>query len=337
MADLLPSSSDVSGPETDEPRVVGVDSDAADDLLAALSSRTARRALTELHEEPATPARLAERVDTSLQNVQYHLGKLEDAGLVEVADTVYSEKGREMKVYAPADRALVVVAGREEETTGLKATLKRLLGSVGVLGIASLLVDRLLSPGGFWPFAAGGGASGGSDGDAAPTDGLGDESAGGSGGESADGGSAGGVDTGADLSETTGTRTTGAQTTAADGADGAGTTAESTATSAETATTAADGAQTTEAAEATRTATETAATTAVDTTSGAAADTTASGAADTTAAETTTTAVRTAAEAASGGATEPTTVVSTLATSPGLLFFLGGLTALLLVVLLARR
>lgn len=143
MADLLPSTSDASGPASDEPRVVGVDSEDADELLAALSSRTARQVLATLHDDPSTPSAVASAVDTSLQNAQYHLEKLEDAGVIEVVDTVYSEKGREMRVYAPSDRALVVVAGRQEETTGLRTTLKRLLGGVGALGIASVVVDRL--------------------------------------------------------------------------------------------------------------------------------------------------------------------------------------------------
>jgi DNA-binding transcriptional ArsR family regulator len=144
MADLLPSRSDAGGPASDDPKVVGLDSDAADDLISALSSRTARRVLAELHEEPASPSALADRVDTSLQNVQYHIENLSDAEIIEVVDTVYSEKGREMQVYAPSDRALVVFAGREQETTGLKSALKSLLGGVGVLALASVVVDRLL-------------------------------------------------------------------------------------------------------------------------------------------------------------------------------------------------
>ncbi|WP_318568007.1 ArsR/SmtB family transcription factor [Salinigranum marinum] len=162
MAGLLPSKPDID--PSDEPRVVGLDSDAADELIDALSSTTTREVLAALHEEPAAASALAERVDTSLQNVQYHLRKLEDAGLVEVGDTVYSEKGREMNVYVPADRALVVVAGREEETTGVKAALSRLLGGVGVLGVASVLVDRLARRGlsvGLGSAGGGGGADGG--------------------------------------------------------------------------------------------------------------------------------------------------------------------------------
>ena len=147
MADLLPSSPDPSVEDGGEPRVIGVDSDDADDLLSALSSGTARSLLGALHEEPTTPARLAETVDTSLQNAQYHLGKLRDAELIEVVDTVYSEKGREMSVYAPTDRPLVVFAGKEEETTGLKAALSRILGALGVLGLLSVAIQYVFGDG----------------------------------------------------------------------------------------------------------------------------------------------------------------------------------------------
>jgi DNA-binding transcriptional ArsR family regulator len=194
MADLLPSSPDVDPPE--EPRVVGVDSDDAESLLAALSSETARTILSELHEEPAPPARIAERVDTSIQNAQYHLERLESAGVIEVADTVYSEKGREMKVYAPADRALVVVAGSDDDSDGLRTALTRLLGGFAALGIGSVVVDRLARAGAgptsipFFSAGSGGapapdgGDGGGSGGDAGGANG-----AGGAGG---DGGAAGG-------------------------------------------------------------------------------------------------------------------------------------------------
>ncbi|MDZ7745156.1 MAG: winged helix-turn-helix domain-containing protein [Halobacteriales archaeon] len=167
---LLPSSPDIS-PDGD-PRVVGVDSEDADDLLAALGSETARSIVAALHDEPASPANLADRVDSSIQNVQYHLGRLEDAGVVEVAGTAYSEKGREMDVYAPADSPLVIVAAEKERTSGVRAALSRLLGSVGVLLVGSLAVQQYLG-GGLFPgteqTSTGGAGGGGTGGDAAPT------------------------------------------------------------------------------------------------------------------------------------------------------------------------
>jgi len=144
MADLLPSIPDSTPPEDAEPRVVGLDDDDADDVLGALSSTTARELFAALNDDPAHPSALAERVDTSLQNVQYHLGKLDDAGMVEVVDTAYSEKGREMDVYAPADRPLVLFAGDEEDETLLNRALGRLLGGVGVLAGATLSVRGLV-------------------------------------------------------------------------------------------------------------------------------------------------------------------------------------------------
>ncbi|WP_135830259.1 ArsR/SmtB family transcription factor [Halorussus halobius] len=170
MADLLPSSPDPAAGEDGAPRVIGVDSDDADDLLAALQSETARDLLAALYDEPATPSALADEIDTSIQNVRYHLEKLTDADLVEGVDTVYSEKGREMTVYAPAAKPLVVFAGSDDETSGLEDALSRLLGGLGVLALSSLVVQRFASEGSLLPSLAmgnSGDAGGGGAGDAA--------------------------------------------------------------------------------------------------------------------------------------------------------------------------
>ncbi len=147
MADLLPSSTDVEPPSGGNPRVLGVDSDDADDLLGALSSETARSLLSALHDQPATASELSEEVDTSLQNAQYHLQKLEDAELISPVDTIYSEKGREMKVYAPTDGPLILFAGREEQTTGLKDALSRVLGIAVLLGVVSAAIQYAVTDG----------------------------------------------------------------------------------------------------------------------------------------------------------------------------------------------
>ncbi|WP_266078971.1 ArsR/SmtB family transcription factor [Haladaptatus caseinilyticus] len=147
MADLLPSSTDVDPPTGGNPRVLGVDSDDADDLLGALSSGTARDLLSALHEEPATASELSDRADTSLQNAQYHLQKLEDAELISPVDTIYSEKGREMKVYAPTDGPLILFAGREDQTTGLKDALSRVLGVAVLLGAVSAAIQYAATEG----------------------------------------------------------------------------------------------------------------------------------------------------------------------------------------------
>jgi DNA-binding transcriptional ArsR family regulator len=154
---LLPSEPDTAAAEDADPRVVGVESDDADELLSALSSATARNLLCALHEDPAPPAELADRVDTSLQNAQYHLEKLETAGAVKIVDTAYSEKGREMDVYAPADQPLVIFAGDREESTSIRTALTRLLGGFGALALASAVIEQVAGDGLGRFFGAGGG------------------------------------------------------------------------------------------------------------------------------------------------------------------------------------
>ncbi|VTT87886.1 Transcriptional regulator, ArsR family [Halorubrum sp. DM2] len=175
MSRLLPSLPDAT-PEEREPRVVGVDDDEADDLIAALGSETARAILSTLHDRPATKSELADEVDTSLQNVQYHLSRLDDADLVDVVDTAYSEKGREMDVYAAADEPLVLFAGGSEESTGIKTALMRLLGGYGLIGLAAVAAQRLLAVGSLggsrFTARSGGGDAGtttGGDGGGGPT------------------------------------------------------------------------------------------------------------------------------------------------------------------------
>ncbi|WP_232701207.1 ArsR/SmtB family transcription factor [Halobacterium wangiae] len=138
---LLPGRSSVERGEGSN--VVGIREDAADEVFEALSSRTAREILSTLYEEPDTASSVAEKIDTSLQNASYHIEKLVAADLVEVADTWYSEQGREMKVYAPASESLVLFASDAASEPSLKDRLLRILGAVGVLGVSSLVVQQL--------------------------------------------------------------------------------------------------------------------------------------------------------------------------------------------------
>jgi DNA-binding transcriptional ArsR family regulator len=92
-----------------EPRVVSFDD--AHDMIEAMSSETARSILGALDDESLTPATLADRVDTSLQNVIYHLDRLREADLVAVVGTRYSARGNEMDVYAPASDPVVICVG----------------------------------------------------------------------------------------------------------------------------------------------------------------------------------------------------------------------------------
>lgn len=82
--------------------VLDLGGDSSDAVFEALGSQTARAILVAVSDEPSTASEIADRVDTSLQNAQYHLNNLKEANIVAAAGTWYSERGTEMTVYAPA-------------------------------------------------------------------------------------------------------------------------------------------------------------------------------------------------------------------------------------------
>jgi len=146
MSGLLPSGTDATSEQEGELRALWLDSENTGDLLSSLSSDTARDVLTALHEDPATASEVADRVDTSLQNARHHLGNLEEAGLIQVADVRYSEKGREMDVYAPCEEPMVVFVGREEQSRSFLESLRTLVPAAAVLALLSLVVQWLVAP-----------------------------------------------------------------------------------------------------------------------------------------------------------------------------------------------
>lgn len=123
----LPSRIDVS-PSPDDPKVLDIDGDEAEAAFDALGSETARLILAAVYREPRTPPEIREAVGTTLQNVHYHLDGLEDAGLIERVGTGYSSKGTEMAVYGPSSVAVVLFAGRDDDSSRVRAVLAEILG-----------------------------------------------------------------------------------------------------------------------------------------------------------------------------------------------------------------
>ncbi|ERJ04992.1 ArsR family transcriptional regulator protein [Halorhabdus tiamatea SARL4B] len=119
--------------------MLALDDERADEVFDALGSETARTILQSLHADPRPASELTEDVGTTLQNVQYHLTKLEAADLVTVVDTWYGQNGAEMDVYAPTDEALVLFAGGDPESS-LRALLERLVGVIAALAVGALAI-----------------------------------------------------------------------------------------------------------------------------------------------------------------------------------------------------
>ena len=77
-------------------------------MAKAMSSATAGTLLNLLSEEPMTATALAEQTGIPLTTIKYHLENLLDAGLIEVADIRWSEKGRQMKIYRAVQKDIIL-------------------------------------------------------------------------------------------------------------------------------------------------------------------------------------------------------------------------------------
>jgi DNA-binding transcriptional ArsR family regulator len=112
MASVLPHQPPVEHVPRERTDVV-IDPDEPTDVLQVLSSETAQEILSTLREDPGTASDIAGSVGGSLQNVVYHLDRLCGTGLVTPVETWYSEKGKEMTVYALATERVVVRFGAD--------------------------------------------------------------------------------------------------------------------------------------------------------------------------------------------------------------------------------
>ncbi|EMA72744.1 transcription regulator [Halorubrum distributum JCM 13916] len=127
---------------------MSLDDDATREVIEALSSETAYNIFRLLNETPATPSRIAEQLDQSVQNVHYHLENLEAAGVIEVTDTCYSEKGREMSVFVVSEDPTLLFLGTEDDRPGLKRAFKSfasLLGPPSILLAAGESIAQLVT------------------------------------------------------------------------------------------------------------------------------------------------------------------------------------------------
>ena len=142
MSSYIPQLQSSEPAPSSEPRVVALRGPEVDGIFETLSSETRRNILQELYEAPSTPSELATATETSLQNVHYHLEKLSEVDLIESIDTRYSEKGKEMHVYAPTNDPLIFVES-EETRTRVESSIERIVGVLSLLAISSLLVQKV--------------------------------------------------------------------------------------------------------------------------------------------------------------------------------------------------
>lgn len=132
---MFPDRSEMTVEQTEDPSVLYVDNQETREIVSVLSTDTAYGIFQLLNQQPSTSSEIASEMDLSVQNTSYHLHNLEEVGLIEVVDTCYSEKGREMDVYAPTRDPKVVVLGTDDNQTTIRRAFSQMAGVIGAPAI----------------------------------------------------------------------------------------------------------------------------------------------------------------------------------------------------------
>ena len=106
----------------------------------AISSQTANDILHILSQGPQTASDLTEILHIPMGTLKYHIDNLLEAGLVEIAETRYSIKGREVKVYRLKD-TLVIVAPK---VTNIRSILLKYASLFVIVILASMVMLAIL-------------------------------------------------------------------------------------------------------------------------------------------------------------------------------------------------
>ncbi|MBP1929657.1 DNA-binding transcriptional ArsR family regulator [Methanolinea mesophila] len=133
----------------------------AQKIAKAISSSTANDILHLLGDGHQTATDITGSLDLPMSTVKYHLENLLDAGLVEVVETKYSIKGREIKVYALRDQ-LLIVAPKMQNIRSLLLKYASLFAIVALISLAGFFYLPLLGPAVSGPTGGGGGVNDGS-------------------------------------------------------------------------------------------------------------------------------------------------------------------------------
>ncbi len=109
-------------------------------ITQVISNDTARQIIELLADAPLSASDIAEHLQAPLTTVTYNLENLEGVGLVKVERIKYSEKGREVKIFAPV-RKLIVVVPEKTDRKSVADVLRKYMGVILAAVLASSLIE----------------------------------------------------------------------------------------------------------------------------------------------------------------------------------------------------
>jgi len=112
-------------------------------ITQVISNDTARKIIELLADAPLSATDIADRLQAPLTTIAYNLENLEGVGLVKVDKIKYSEKGREVKIYAPV-RKLIVVVPEKTDRKSVTDIIRKYLGVILAAVLASSFIEYFM-------------------------------------------------------------------------------------------------------------------------------------------------------------------------------------------------
>jgi len=112
----------------------------AQKIARAMASQTANAIIQAFGSGPLTSSEVARAMAIPITTATYHIENLLNAGLIEVMETRWSEKGREVKVYGLANQVLIIAPPESD----LRSVLRKYATLFGIVALASMGLWGLL-------------------------------------------------------------------------------------------------------------------------------------------------------------------------------------------------
>ena len=111
-------------------------------ITQVITNDTARQIIELLADHSMSVSDIAHKLDVPLTTIKYNIENLVDVGLAKVERIKYSEKGRQVKIYGPV-RKLIVVVPEKIDNISIADVLKKYMGVVLAAVFASGIVEFL--------------------------------------------------------------------------------------------------------------------------------------------------------------------------------------------------
>jgi len=112
----------------------------AQKIAKAMGSPMAGDILQILAEGPKSLTEITDKLSIPMNTAKYHVENLLDAGVISVADTKYSVKGREVKLYTLTDQLLIVAPRRAD----VRSLLLKYASLFGIVAVSTLALSAIL-------------------------------------------------------------------------------------------------------------------------------------------------------------------------------------------------